>query len=632
MHKKKITLSLSIILIILILVTLFLWQKRTEPFIGASALFMDIRQGLQQDADSFIPSARLPHDYVEGKSQLYLTLYQPGLKPLRWGTIRSSLSNTLKRNIAKLQKARTFPEFNLQDMDKSRILLEYITKRQPVDQVGLLSTSRLDEYRFEPGITGLSFHYKGQKYYYMPTEAFSRSHMSLNQVYHYLARRVGIKGKKRQSRIGRFKRNVTQVELIESRAFVSYKDRVIELYRGYPKNFPTHKQAMQQSLLNSADWVMQNMDKQGNFLYYYDAARDNTADFQHPKNPHYYNILRHSGGTITLLRAYELSGDSKYLAAARHSLDYMLTKSRLEPFSPSESDTEKSRYVFYNKKAKLGGTGIALVALMQYWHLSGDDHYHVQARQMTNHLLSRIADDGEFIGYYIHPLYQDGKPLINVTPAERKKLFSFYYPGEALLGLALYEKHVPKDDSFNQTIREKSIQALDFLVHERPKKYPELFLALPADSWLMQAIEEWWDHPQMQDPAYSRFVFEDAMKMIEHSYNETNSPYPDYKGHFYYQYGDHALPDGARAEGLIAATYLARKAGEEILADYFLQKSTDIAKALMQTYNSPEALYAAPAPEKAVGAFRFKLTRQWLRVDSVQHTACFLARLTPLLE
>ena len=35
---------------------------------------------------------------------------------------------------------------------------------------------------------------------------------------------------------------------------------------------------------------------------------------------------------------------------------------------------------------------------------------------------------------------------------------------------------------------------------------------------------------------------------------------------------------------------------------------------------------------KALNSFRFKLTRQWVRVDSVQHASCFFARLIPIIE
>ena len=40
-----------------------------------------------------------------------------------------------------------------------------------------------------------------------------------------------------------------------------------------------------------------------------------------------------------------------------------------------------------------------------------------------------------------------------------------------------------------------------------------------------------------------------------------------------------------------------------------------------------ENIYAHKNPEKSVGAIRFKATRQWVRVDSIQHVACFYFRL-----
>jgi hypothetical protein len=48
---------------------------------------------------------------------------------------------------------------------------------------------------------------------------------------------------------------------------------------------------------------------------------------------------------------------------------------------------------------------------------------------------------------------------------------------------------------------------------------------------------------------------------------------------------------------------------------------------VMYLYNSEQSTYMHKAPEKSIGSFRFKLTRHWVRVDSVQHAACFYLRL-----
>ncbi|WP_321392651.1 D-glucuronyl C5-epimerase family protein [Emcibacter sp.] len=597
-----------------------------EPFPGAEDLFAEIRLALIHEKEDFFQDLPSLEQFNPEISHLYLTLYQPGQKPLRWGTRREDLRQSLLRVISRIRQSKRFSDFDVADPSQTRIQIEYLTKRLPLENVSLPGTFRQDQYRFEPGITGLHFSYKGRDYYYMPSEAYSKSHMTLNQVYDYLSKRLGFTDRSRRKRIDRVKDSIRDVELIESRSFISYNDNVLALYRGYPDPYPRDTQDIKAAFLSGVDWMLDNMKPNGQFLYFYDGYADSYDDFQHPRNPGYYNILRHSGGTITLLWAYKRTGDEKYLTAARRSLEFLLTQTRTRAIGD-----ETGRYVFFNKKSKLGGEGIGLTALMHYYELSGDGRFLTAAHQMARHILSRIEPSGEFMTYFIHLRFNDGNPLLTIPEKDRKELFSFYYPGEALMGLALYEKHAPLSDVRRAEIRQQSRKALDFLIYERPKKYPDQFLPLPADGWLMQAIEEWWARPDMRNQDYADYVYADARKMIDHMYLEKNALYKDYVGHFFYKHGDHAYPDGARAEGMLSAYFLAKMQGRADDTAYFLHYNKKAARALMQTYNSPESVYFAPYPEQLIGSFRFKLTRQWVRVDSVQHTACFFARLYPEL-
>ncbi|HEY7749043.1 MAG TPA: hypothetical protein VH933_10215 [Aestuariivirgaceae bacterium] len=590
-------------------------------FPQASSLFSEIRTHLASDAATdFTTKLTLPFDAEVG-GRVYLTLFQPGQKPLRWGTPYDDLQSTMRRILHRIRLSPGFSSFEVADERRTRLLLEYVTWHTTVASFASLTDEGLGPYRFEPGVTGLSFRFKDVEYFYMPTEAFTRSHMTITQVARYLAQRLGIKTKNASIALQHLK-EASAVRLLKSRAIISYQQKAIELYRGYPTPIDSSRGTIEHALFSSIEWLLRYQAPSGKFRYYYDATTDSTADFQHPKNPDYYNMLRHAGGMIALLRAYELRPDRRYIAAVERSIDYLLEQSRTYLRCG-----ETARYVLDNKKAKLGGTGIGLVALVHYYRLTGDGGYLPQCGELVRHLLSQVAEDGEFIGYYIHPLFNGGRPIEEASEEDKRKLFSFYYPGEALLGLALYERYAPIDEEQKARIREAGRKALNFLVRDRPQKYPDLFLSLPADSWLMQAIEEWWNHPEMRVPDYAAFVFRDANQMIDHLYHPHNSPYPDYVGHFYYHHGQHALPDASRAEGLIAAYFLARMDGRQEYSERFLRYCRVIGKALMQTYNSQEALYAAKDPEKAVGAFRFKLTRQWIRVDSVQHAACFYARL-----
>jgi hypothetical protein len=176
-------------------------------------------------------------------------------------------------------------------------------------------------------------------------------------------------------------------------------------------------------------------------------------------------------------------------------------------------------------------------------------------------------------------------------------------------------------------VLEKSRIALDWIVEERPNVYADLFTALPSDAWLMQAIEEWAKRLEFQKDSYINFVLNDARTMVAKTYQKDDSPYIDYEGGYYYYYGDHFYPDGSRSEGLIAAYYLAKSMGDNDLASMLLEACQKTAKSQMILVNIPQNTYAHKNPSKSAGAIRFKATRQWVRVDSIQHVACFYFRL-----
>ena len=143
----------------------------------------------------------------------------------------------------------------------------------------------------------------------------------------------------------------------------------------------------------------------------------------------------------------------------------------------------------------------------------------------------------------------------------------------------------------------------------------------------MQAIEEWANNEEFQQKNWLEFVYNDAKAMIEHCYEANDNPYIDYEGGYYYNHGDHFYPDGARSEGLIAAYYLAKKQGEKDLADEILATAKKVAKCQFQLFNDEKSGYSHRNPQKSAHGIRFKATRQWVRVDTVQHVACFFIRL-----
>lgn len=566
-------------------------------------------------------------NFDRAETLVYITLFQSGQKFIRYGSKRQDFQSTLNRDVEMLRKNKKFSDFDVSDEVKCRIMLEYVIDRHSVSPPKLNSV-HFDNSRFEIGINGLELRKDGISYYYMPTDAITLSHMGLRSVLETLVRKTPI-AKLSNSRSKRLEilsqSKDYEYYLFRSRAFITYKNDCIPLYRGNVRYTEFSYDVLYNQVIKSADWLLANMYDDGRFLYYYDCCDDTYKDHEHPTRPEnnlYYNDLRHCGGIIALIRAYELTSDEKYIKAAKKAVDWSISISK-------SHDTQwgKAYYAFYNRKAKLGGTGVLLVAMMQYRSFTGDKSYDEYIKGYTRHVMSRVYKNGEILGYYIHPQFQNGQPLINMTDEERKETFSFYYPGEALLGLALFANNFLDDEDLAKEVRKIGKKALDWIVDERPHIYADLFTALPSDAWLMQAIEEWCKDKDFQKQNYINFVFTDAATMVEKTYRHDDSPYIDYEGGYYYEYGDHYFPDGARSEGLIAAYYLAKYLNMNNLAEKLLNACKRVAMCQFHLFNDEINNYSHKNPERSLNSIRFKATRQWVRVDSIQHVSCFFARL-----
>ena len=558
---------------------------------------------------------------------VYISLFQTGQKFIRYGSKRKDFETTINRDIEMLRKNKSFQNFSVNDENSCRIMIEYIIDRKKIDK-NELNSERFDNGRFEIGINGLELRKDGISYYYMPTDAITLSHMGLRSALQTLVRKTPI-AKLTNSISERLNilsaSNDYEYYLFRSRAFITYKNTCIPLYRGNVRYTEFSYDVLYNQVIKSVDWILDNMYEDGRFLYYYDCCDDTYKDHEHPNRPEnnlYYNDLRHCGGVIALIRAYELTSDEKYIKAAKKALNWNVSISK-------EHDTKwgKAYYAFYNNKAKLGGTGVLLVAMMQYRSFTGDKSFDEYIKGYTRHILSRVYKNGEILGYYIHPKYHNGEPLINMTDEERKETFSFYYPGEALLGLALFANNFLDDENLAKEVRKISKKALDWIVDERPKIYADLFTALPSDAWLMQAIEEWCKDKDFQKQNYINFVFTDAATMVEKTYKRDDSPYIDYEGGYYYVYGDHYFPDGARSEGLVAAYYLAKYLKMDNLAQKLLNACKKVAMCQFHLFNDELNNYSHKNQLRSTNSIRFKATRQWVRVDSIQHVSCFFARL-----
>lgn len=484
----------------------------------------------------------------------------------------------------------------------------------PADEINFykVGMSQKGANHFEIGIDGLVITGEDEKTrVFLPGDAYVRSIMGMKQLREHL-----------HNKYGEDYMRSARVERIRSDSFLLSDFAISPLYRGLPRVGSLSRSKLEHYTDIAIDHITQHFRDDHRFLYYYDAAQDSFKDFEHPqrdpeKNP-YYNILRHSGGGLTCIFYEKHFGTGKTIDTIRSAIDYLKTQTVFY-----EQDGRQCGYIYSERKSKLGGAGLALYFVAQYQLLTGDRCYEKYAAALAWHLIGQITQTGEFIYYNI---FLDKE----ISETENSQYFSFYYPGEALCGLAKYLAFAPEDEK--PVLTDKIRQALDFLIHVRPIERAAEYSDLPSDSWLMIAIMELWDYPEFQQLAYSDFVFTDAASMISKMYKVTDAPYPDYAGAFYYQFGDYPYSDGARMEGLMGAYELAIKTGDQKNQSSLWNALTLGAWSVAHLVNTDQAIYPAKNPDIARGGIRFKYTRQWFRIDTIQHVASFYAKMLPYWE
>ncbi len=536
--------------------------------------------------------------------RIVLILYAPGHKRI---VVSRAGSDPLVLFMFVFQLLLSHPRRSSLVTKAFRLQVDFIVEPTVPVNLSTLGMSLSGSRHFEIGIDGLIFRGQdGKTHLFLPGDAYVRSIMGMRQLRSYL---ISAHGEEyiRSAKFFRFR----------SVSYLSSEQGWLQLYRGYPLVGKLTKKKLVSSLDLAIDHIQRTQQNDGRFLYYYDAARDSRRDHEHPrrdpdKKP-YYNILRHCGGGLTCVFYEKLNGTNKTLDNIRRAIDFLRSSTRYQ-----EYQGKTGAYIYSERKAKLGGTGIALYLAAEYQMLTGDTRYQKWASELAWHLVHQITASGEFIYYNIyldHPISEE----------ENARYFSFYYPGEAVCGLAKYLHLV--DAHTRIPFFEKLHRALHFLLIIRPKTRAKEYTAIPSDSWLMMGIKELWHFEEMRKDLYADFVFSDARKMVAKMYTEGNAPYPDYAGAFYYDFGDYPYADGARCEGLLAAYQLANKMDNYELTRELWPPLQSAAWSLLHLVNTPDAIYSAPNPALALGGIRFKYTRQWFRIDTIQHVASFFAKL-----
>jgi hypothetical protein len=299
---------------------------------------------------------------------------------------------------------------------------------------------------------------------------------------------------------------------------------------GEKGDLPIRSDQLMKSIHLSASYLIKQCDRNGKFLY-----RINTNPAIKPKER--YNLLRHAG-SIYALASYDQYYPHNLTQSALKRATSFLKKSAIAPL-PSREDLlavwSHPEITHSNKplQAKLGGTGIGLVALLGVEKRMPGTTPLEYLRNMGNFLVFMQKNDGSFYSKYIP---EKGGRDDSWT--------SLYYPGEAALGLLmLYEK----DPSLNWL--QAAANSIAYLARKREgQKYVE------ADHWALLATAKLLPHyNRSQQILHQKAIEHHAAQICEAILNGKPDNYDNALTYGSFTEDGRTTPTAIRLEGLLAA-------------------------------------------------------------------------------
>jgi len=185
-------------------------------------------------------------------------------------------------------------------------------------------------------------------------------------------------------------------------------------------------QKINQSISLSLQYLIKSCKKNGQFTY-----RINVNPNHQPKLK--YNMLRHAGVLYALSQHYQSDHFNKKLSSIiRRSAIFLNQFIKKVDGNSDILALWSDPIVTKSKKplqAKLGGSGLSLVALCQSKQIFPDLCTNERLKKLGNFIIFMQKSDGSFYSKYIPS-----------DKGKSDKWQSLYYPGEAILGLlALYQ-------------------------------------------------------------------------------------------------------------------------------------------------------------------------------------------------
>ena len=333
----------------------------------------------------------------------------------------------------------------------------------------------------------------------------------------------------------------------------------------------------------AGQYLTQAVRENGEFDYKY-LPKQNSV-------PTAYNMLRHCGTVYAMLDLCATTGDSALMDATTRALDWMAE--RVLPWSPGVSVLPDD-----DDDIKVGGQGLALVALAEYAERTGDLRHLRTMQNLAGYLASIQQPDGQFVPH-----------KLDLNTRTATDFVSGYYPGEAMLGLA--RLHALDGDPRWIDVAMANAQ---YITQKRDRGVASE--DLPHDHWLLYALNAL--YLAQPEPWLLAQTERYGQAIVDAQRTSGGGTPPDWTGSFYTP--PRSTPSATRAEGLLAAATLLRECGDPDVADGFLLAAEQATAFMLQLqFDSISAMYLDD-PQRIDGGFRKSMTNYTVQIDYVQHS------------
>lgn len=370
------------------------------------------------------------------------------------------------------------------------------------------------------------------------------------------------------------------------------KDKIenIPLIRGHREQLTVTQELAKSRALAGANYLARAVRENGSFVYQYESGLDIETDD--------YNMVRHAGTLWSMLDILTVDENSLLRDAVQRAAGYLRTT--IEPYAYgsgliiNEFDT-----------AKLGGNGLGLVALAEYYRFYPSSELLAELRGLAEWIVASQAADGEYASH-----------KVDLSTGEVARFLSDYYPGEAILGLMRLATIEP-DQVLKQKWQKSAITAARWLIHVRDKG--KELVELEHDHWLLYGLNEVYRVEQDADfLAHTRRLVEAILTTQVGSAFGPTAGHPDWQGGWYEP--PRTTPVACRVEGLMAAVKLLTDFGEESEVKPLLLAAQAGLAFMLQNQLWGEKLMFLPNPERAMGGFHSDFNNWHIRIDFVQHS------------